>query len=144
MKKILLIFFLVGTVLLGWSYADAETIGQVETKGVFFKDKLKIEAFDDPSIQGVTCYTTVHDRALSLSDSSSTSLSCRQTGEIKGQLKNQKNVFSRSKSVFFKKTVVDRFYDKKRQVLVYITYTKDSSGKNASNSISVVVIKKER
>ena len=51
--------------------AFSETIGTVSTKGVFFKDKLNIEAFDDPSVSGVPCYTTVHKRALSFTDSSS-------------------------------------------------------------------------
>ena len=37
----------------------ADTIGSVATKGILFKDKLNVEAFDDPTIKGVTCYTTV-------------------------------------------------------------------------------------
>ena len=119
----------------------AETVGTVSTKGIFFKDKLKIEAFDDPSIKGVTCYTTVHKRALSFTDSSSSSLACRQTGKIGGPLNNQKNVFSSTKSLFFKKTVVDRFYDSQRNVLVYLTYTKGVNKKNSSHSISTVVIR---
>ena len=121
--------------------AFSETIGTVSTKGIFFKDKLNIEAFDDPSVNGVTCYTTVHKRALSFTDSSSSSLACRQTGKIGGQLKSQKNVFSSSKSLFFKKTVVDRFYDSQRNVLVYLTYTKGVNKKNSSHSISTVVIR---
>ena len=121
--------------------AFGETVGSVSTKGVLFKDKLKVEAFDDPTISGVTCYTTVHKRALSFTDSSSTSLACRQTGKIKGDLRNQKNVFSQSKSLFFKKTVVDRFYDSTRNVLVYLTYTKGVSKRNTSHSLSTVVIR---
>lgn len=120
--------------------AYAESIGTVKTKGLFFKDSLTVEAFDDPTIKGITCYTTVQSRALSWSDSSSTSLSCRKTGEISGKLANAKNLFSRSKSPFFKKTVVDRFYDARRGVLVYLTYTTATGGDNNSNSISVVVV----
>jgi catabolite regulation protein CreA len=79
---------------------------------------------------------------LSLEDSSSVSLSCRQVGEIKGKLESRKNIFRKSKSIFFKETVVDRFYDAQRGVMIYLTYTKDSfAGKNASNSVSVVVIR---
>ena len=121
--------------------AFGETVGSVSTKGVLFKDKLKVEAFDDPTISGVTCYTTVHKRALSFTDSSSSSLACRQTGKIKGDLRNQKNVFSQSKSLFFKKTVVDRFYDSARNVLIYLTYTKGVSKRNTSHSLSTVVIR---
>ena len=123
------------------SFAIAEEIGKVKTKGFIFKDTVSVVAFDDPSIKGVTCYTTVVDKALSFSDSSSVSLSCRQTGIIKGKLKSTNNIFKKSKNLFFKKTVVDRFYDKKRGVLVYLTYTKATSGENMSNSVSVVVIK---
>ena len=123
------------------SMASAETIGSAETKGILFKDTISVEAFDDPDIAGVTCYTTVYDRALSLEDSSSVSLSCRKTGEVKGNLASRPNVFHRSKNIFFKKTVVDRFYDAKRGVLIYLTYTTASGGSNASHSISVVVIR---
>lgn len=120
--------------------AQAEDIGRVETKGFLFKDALIVTAFDDPTIRGITCYTTTHSRALSWEDGSSVSLSCRKTGKIDGRLVSEKNVFSRSKNPFFKKTVVDRFWDARRRVLVYLTYTKASGGKNASNSISVVVV----
>ena len=128
------------TVFFASVFAHADTIGEVATKGWLAKDKIKVEAFDDPTIKGVTCYTTVHSRAWSWSDSSSVSLSCRKTGTITGSLVSANSIFSRSKNIFFKKTVVDRFYDAKRGVLVYLTYTKASGGKNNSHSISVVVV----
>lgn len=139
MKKLLV---LLAAAALTFS-AQAETIGKVATTGLIFKDGLSVEAFDDPTIPGVTCYTTVHSRGLPWNEgSSSVSLSCRKTGEIDTKnLRPQKNVFSTSKNIFFKKTVVDRFYDRKRGVLVYLTYTKATSGKNKSNSVSVVVVK---
>ena len=127
-------------ILLAAGVANADTIGTVETKGLFIKDKISVQAFDDPDIAGITCYTTVHDRALSWEDGSSVSLSCRKTGKISGKLASSKNVFARSKSPFFKETVVDRFYDSKRGVLVYLTYTRATGGKNNSHSISVVVV----
>ena len=122
------------------AFAYADTIGKVETKGLFIKDTLTVVAFDDPTISGVTCYTTVHNRAMSFDDSSSVSLSCRKIGTISGKLQDQPNVFSRNKSPFFKKTIVDCFYDAKRGVLVYLVYTVAGGGDNNSNSISVVVI----
>ena len=142
-KKFIVLSILCNLCLLfvGMKAAFGETIGSVSTKGVLFKDKLNVEAFDDPTINGVTCYTTVHKRALSFTDSSSASLACRQTGKIKGRLASQKNVFSQSKSLFFKKTVVDRFYDASRNVLVYLTYTKGVNKRNTSHSLSTVVIR---
>ena len=136
MKK----FIVVVVCLLSMS-SYGEVIGKSSAKGLVFKDTLEVLAFDDPDIKGVTCYTTYYDRALTWDDSSSVSLSCRKTGVISGNLVARPNVFSQSKSLFFKKTVVDRYYDAKRGVLVYVTYTKDTDGENASNSISVVVVK---
>ena len=136
-RAVILIGVLISTT---YSLAQAETLGEVETSGLLFKDSLTIEAFDDPTLQGVTCYTTVHNKALSFEDSSSTSLSCRKTGKISGPLTDKSSVFSRNKNLFFKKTVVDRFWDSKRRVLVYIAYTTKMTGSNASNSISVVVV----
>lgn len=118
----------------------AEVIGKSNAKGLVFKDKLEVHAFDDPFIKGVTCYTTYYDRALTWNDSSSVSLSCRKTGPISGKLESRNHIFAQSKNFFFKETVVDRYYDSKRKVLVYVTYTKATSGENASNSISVVVV----
>jgi len=66
------------------SLQASDVVGGVATKGTFFKDKIKVVAFDDPDISGVTCYTTYYDRSLSISDSSSTSIACRQTGPISG------------------------------------------------------------
>lgn len=137
MKKLWLIC-LVALLFAMASYA--EVIGKSSAKGIVFKDKLEIHAFDDPQIKGVTCYTTYYDRALDWNDSSSVSLSCRKTGPISGKLENKNHIFAQSKNFFFKETVVDRYYDSKRNVLVYVTYTKDTSGQNASNSISVVVV----
>ena len=39
------------------------------------------------------------------------------------------------------KKVSNRIYDKKRNVLIYASYTSKLSGDNANNSVSVVVIK---
>ena len=124
--------------------ADAsELVGTVTTKGIFFKDKLEIWSFHDPQISGVTCYTTRHKRALSFRDSSSVSLSCRQTGPIDlSGAHDASGVFSTDKGLFIKKTVVDRFIDKNNNVIIYLTYTKGMKRKNNSHSISTVVVKK--
>jgi len=121
------------------SVALAEEVGKVTAKGGWFsKDSIGIKAFDDPGM-GVTCYTTYYDRAWSMSDSSSTSISCRKTGAATSKFSTKSNVFAQSKG-WLKTTVVDRFYDAQRKVLVYLTYTK-GAGKSASHSISVVVVR---
>lgn len=138
MKKGILAFLII-LLLATFAYAGNE-IGKVETSGLMFKDSLTIIAIDDPDIKGVTCYATLQNNALSFSDSSNTSLSCRKVGKITGALDNNLNIFQKSKNLFFKEMLVSRFYDKNRGVLTYLSYTKKLTGKNASHSLSVVVV----
>lgn len=139
MIKAMKIIFTICTLFLLALPLHAEEIGAVAAKGYVMKDHIRVKAFDDPDIKGVTCYTTFYDRSFSISDSSDSSISCRKTGPIEGKLGDNPNVFSQSKS-FLRNTVVHRFYDSKRGVLIYLSYTK-GSGKSASHSLSVVVIK---
>ena len=143
MKKFCFISILLFSSFMIWTsflYAS-EKVGSVSTKGLLLKDKIEVYAFDDPDIKGITCYTTYYKRG-SLNpfkeDSSSVSLSCAKTGKIEGTPSDRENVFSQKKNIFFKKTLVSRLYDKNRNVLIYLTYTKATSGENFSHSISVV------
>ena len=124
----------------------ADTVGTAVSKGLIFKDKIDVYAFDDPEIKGITCYTTRYKRNLSFVDSTNSSLACRQTGPIdmtKSYQQTRRRVFSQQKGfVFSKETVVDRFIDYKRKVITYLSYTKSiGKGKNSSHSISVVAVK---
>jgi len=135
---LLLLIFLVCCIVIN---VRAEVIGEVKAKGLFIKDHIEIIAFDDPTIKGVACYTTRYVRPFSLmSDSTNSSLACRRIGKVEGDLISKENVFSQDKAYFalYKETVVDRFYDKKRNVLVYISYTKSWGDKNTQHSVSVV------
>lgn len=120
--------------------AAEDEIATVETSGMIFKDKITVTAFDDPTIEGIACYVTTPGRALSFVDPTDSSIACRKVGAIKGDLVSKEGVFSASKSVFFKSFRVDRFWDAKRRVLVYLAYTTKSSGDNAAHSISVVPV----
>jgi CreA protein len=123
------------------SAADADTIGTVTTSGILFKDSIAIKAFDDPDYPGIVCYVTMPDRSLSWDDPSDTSISCRLVGERPKSPAARADVFSEAKNPFFKVTRVDRFYDAKRDVLVYLSYTRKSSGENHSHSNSVVPLR---
>ncbi|MBL4888404.1 MAG: CreA family protein [Candidatus Lindowbacteria bacterium] len=138
MKKLILAMIIAASPAL--SPAFAESIGSVQTSGFIFKDSVTIHAVDDPTITGVTCYvTTTEIGGPNLEDPTDSSLACRQTGTVTGTLTAREDVFKQSKNILFFKTMhVDRFYDKKRNVLVYISYTSKLTGKNASHSISVV------
>jgi CreA protein len=144
MKVVKFIGMCIAAFMMQISIANAEVVGSVTTKGFLFKDGVEVHAFDDPTIDGVTCYVTMAKRKATswLSEEpSDSSLACRQTGPITGKLTNSDNVFSRDRNIFFKKTLVTRMYDKKRNVLVYLVYTKATSGNNRSHSISVVPVK---
>jgi catabolite regulation protein CreA len=64
----------------------------------------------------------------------------------RSKLTSKDNVFSQSKSSFFKskKTVVKRFWDAKHHTLLYLTYTNGGSGASAAHSLSVVVVPRKK
>ena len=135
--------------------AGAEEIGRVSTtfKMIGANDKIVIEAFDDPDIPGATCYvsrakTGGISGALGVAeDKSDASLACRQTGPIRLSNKiiqgreDGRRVFKKSTSLLFKKLQVVRFYDRKRNVLVYLSYSDKLVEGSPKNSISTIVIR---
>jgi CreA protein len=134
--------------------ATADEIGSVDTKFSWTgpDDKIVIEAFDDPDVEGVACYlsrakTGGFKGAIGLAeDTSDASIACRQIGPIeldsdivKGK-RDGGEVFKQRTSLVFKTLQVVRFYDKKRHVLVYLTYSDRVVEGSPKNSISVVAI----
>lgn len=136
--------------------AYGEEIGEVRTKFkmVGANDKIVIEAFDDPDIPGATCYlsrakTGGISGSIGLAeDKSDASLACRQTGKIvlpksvSSGKDDGKQVFKKSTSILFKSMQVVRFYDKKRNCLVYLTYSNKIIDGSPKNSISAIPILK--
>ena len=137
--------------------AQAEKIGEVSTTFKFLgaNDKIVIEAFDDPDIAGATCYVSraktggVSGTFGVAEDTSDASISCRQTGplvvpeEVLSGKDDGKQVFRKSTSILFKKVQVVRFYDKKRRVLVYLTYSDKLIDGSPKNSISTIPLLQE-
>lgn len=137
------------------SMAAAEEIGSVSTKFKILgaNDKIVIEAFDDPDIPGATCYLSraktggVKGAVGVAEDTSDASIACRQIGpialseKIKSGKENGEEVFKKSTSLLFKSLQVVRFYDAKRNVLVYLTYSDRIIEGSPKNSISVIPIK---
>lgn len=137
--------------------AQAETIGEVSTsfKMLGANNKIVIEAFDDPDVHGATCYLSRAKTggvagSLGLAeDTSDASISCRETSKIvlpESVLKQKpgttKEVFKQSTSILFKKVQVVRFYDAKRNVLIYLTYSDKLIDGSPKNSISIIPINK--
>lgn len=113
--------------------------------GIFtFKD-IKLDAFVDPKIPGVTCHVASIESPLSISDPSESSVSCRQTGEITPEMiasidrsKDGEVIFEKSKSIFLKNLKIRRIFDVKHQTLMYVSYsTKETSG-SFKHSLSTI------
>jgi CreA protein len=130
--------------------ATAEQIGEVTTaiKLVGANHRIVIEAFDDPKVEGVSCFvsrarTGGISGSLGLAeDTSDASIACRQIGDIRfrEELEDGEEVFNRRASILFKRIQVVRFYDKSRNTLVYLTYSDKMIEGSPKNSISAVVI----
>jgi CreA protein len=134
------------------SLIRAEQLGSVSTKFRVLgpNDKIVIEAFDDPAVTGVTCYlsrakTGGMSGAVGLAeDTSDASIACRQTGavELPPNIKNKERVgeevFKQRTSILFKTMQVVRFYDAKRNTLIYLTYSDKLVEGSPKNSITAV------
>jgi len=148
MRKLLLVAAALMALPLG---AVAEEIGQVSTvfKWLGPNDKIVVEAFDDPKVAGVTCYlsrakTGGVKGGLGLAeDRAEASIACRQVGPISfsGELKDGDEVFRERTSLVFKTMQVVRFFDQKRNTLVYLVYSDriiEGSPQNAVTAIPIL------
>ena len=106
---------------------------ELTSSKLFFPDKVVVHAFDDPKVQGVTCYLSVIEiggvkGAVGLAeDPNQTSISCKQTGEIVinniDKSKEGEVVFSEKQSLFFKHLKVRRMYDESKKVILYVAFS---------------------
>ena len=140
-------------VLLGlWIFSrpDRGTTGTVSTKFRLFgpNDKIVVDGFDDPNVEGVACHisraqTGGMKGGLGVAeDTSDASIACRQVGPIKitSDFKDGERVFDERRSLLFKTLQVVRFFDRKRNVLVYVAYSDRIIEGSPKNSISSVPI----
>ena len=131
--------------------ALADTIGEVSTvfKWVGPNDKIVVEAFDDPKVSGVTCYlsrakTGGVKGGLGLAeDRAEASIACRQVGPIRfaGKLKDGEEVFKERTSLVFKTMQVVRFFDEKRNTLVYLVYSDRVIEGSPQNAVTAIPIR---
>nr|WP_283026737.1 MULTISPECIES: protein CreA [Providencia] len=137
------------------SITFAEEIGSVDTVFKIFgpDHKIVVEAFDDPDVDNVTCYLSRSKTGgikggLGLAeDTSDAAISCQQVGpiELNDRVKRKPTkgqvVFQKRTSLVFKKLQVVRFYDPKRNALIYLTYSDkmiDGSPKNALSAVPIM------
>ena len=132
------------------SRPDRGTTGSVNTKFRLFgpDDKIVVDGFDDPKVEGVACHisraqTGGMKGAFGVAeDTSDASIACRQIGpiKIKSEIRDGERVFDERRSVLFKTLQVVRFFDKQRNVLVYVAYSDRFIEGSPKNSISSVPI----
>ncbi|MFZ2444855.1 MAG: CreA family protein [Syntrophobacteraceae bacterium] len=140
-------------VLFGWwvfSRPERGTVGSVSThfRLLGANDKIVIDGFDDPKVQGVACHISraqtggVKGQLGVAEDTSDAGIACRQIGPIKivGELKDGERVFDEHRSLLFKSLQVARFFDRQRNVLVYVAYSDRVIEGSPKNSISTVPI----
>eukprot|EP00741_Cyanophora_paradoxa_P023163 tig00021571_g22373.t1 len=106
-----------------------EVVGRFKSSGLLFKDTVKVSAFPDPKVSGLTLHLSYVDRALDpFGDSSIASLSLAQTGPLRilepldTSLEGEE-VFSKRRNWLFKDIRVRRIYDRKTNSLVYVSYS---------------------
>lgn len=132
--------------------ARAEPIGEVDTvfKLIGPDHKIVVEAYDDPRVEGVTCYVSRAKTggikgALGLAeDRAEASIACRQVGPVAfpRPLPEQEEVFSERLSLVFKKLRIVRMVDRKRNALVYLTYSERLIEGYPQNAITAVPVER--
>jgi len=141
---------LCATLLLSLSSLAGEPLGEVSTalKILGPNHKIIVEAFDDPMVDGVTCYVSRAKTGgikggLGLAeDKAEAAISCVQVGQIviRKKLPQQDEVFNERLSLVFKRLRIVRMVDSKRNALVYLSYSDrfvDGSPKNSVTAIAV-------
>ncbi len=130
--------------------ASAQRIGDVSTAFQWIgpNHKIVVEAYDDPLVDGVTCYvsrarTGGIKGGLGLAeDRAEASIACRQVGplQFRGPLPKEAEVFSERMSILFKRLRVVRMVDGGRNTLLYLTYSDKLIDGSPQNSLTAVPI----
>lgn len=106
-------------------------VAEISGSGLVFKDKLKVEAFSDQKVQGVTVYISDFERPLNeklqkdfFSDPSTAGIACSVLGAPRApdNLPEHEQVFSEGKSLIAKTLRVERIFDREANSLVYVAF----------------------
>jgi len=136
--------------------AEKRSIGAIAGSGLLFKDRLVVEAFEDPRISGVTVYLSDFERPITdrlqkdfFSDPSQAGLTCarRATLAVKGDLPKSpdgEEIISEARSLLFKTIKVRRVYDADQNTAVYVAFStrlnKDDDANKARFSSSLCAV----
>jgi CreA protein len=144
-------WLLLSTLLvLACTRADAQKVGEVDTAFQWLgpNHKIVVDAYDDPRVQGVTCYVSrartggIKGAVGLAEDKAEASIACRQVGPINvpQPLPRQEEVFSERMSVLFKRLRIVRMVDAERHTLVYLTYSDKLVEGSPQNAITAVPV----
>ena len=130
--------------------ASGEKIGTVDTafQWIGRDHDIIVEAYDDPGVQGVTCYVSrarvggIKGTLGLAEDRAEASIACRQVGplSVKKKKKKQEEVFSERMSLLFKRLRIVRMVDVQRNTLVYLTYSDKLIDGSPQNSVTAVPV----
>ncbi len=136
------------TVSMASGQAIAEEVGEVGVD--WLGNDIKIDAISDPGVSGVTCHVAYFDRGVIdrlqkgnwFEDPSNASIACRQTGPITVSDidldEDGEEIFKESRSLVWKKLVVNRIYDKANDTLIYLVNSRQVQDGSAKMSLSTV------
>ena len=132
---------------------ETKEIGHVNTAltnlGLTRSHRVVVERFDDPKVQGVSCYIS-QARTGGLSgmvglaeDPARFSINCTATGpvQVAQNVKRDETgerVYESDTSIFFKETRVHRFIDEERGVVVYLAWSTKLVEGSPHNAVAVV------
>ena len=135
---------------------ETKEIGHVNTAitnlGLTRSHRVVVERFDDPDVQGVSCYISqprtggVSGMVGLAEDPARFALSCVTTGTVRvtdGARRGQRgeNVYESNTSLFFKETRVHRFLDEERGVVIYMAWSTKLVDGSPYNAVAVVPIR---
>ena len=130
--------------------ATGEKIGTVDTafQWIGRDHDIIVEAYDDPGVQGVTCYVSrariggIKGTLGLAEDRAEASIACRQVGPLRfpEPLRQQEEVFSERMSLLFKRLRIVRMADPARNTLVYLTYSDKLIDGSPQNSVTAVPV----
>lgn len=148
MKKIIFISALAGFILASCGGNGDQEVAEINND--WTGNEIKIEAFADEKIKGISCHMAHFDRSVIdrirkgdwFENPSNGSISCGVTGPVViGDIamgKGGETVFKQRQSVVFKKLAVRRIYDKEHDSLIYLVYSKQVIDGSAKMSIASV------
>jgi len=130
--------------------AGAQPVGSVDTAFILIgpDHKIVVEAYDDPKVAGVACYVSRAKTGgikggLGLAeDKAEASIACRQVGPVSfaKPIPEQEEMLNERISLVFKKLRVVRMVDRKRNALVYLTYSDWLVDGYPQNSVTAVAV----